>query len=72
MFERTWQLRRIYGKVVNDGKLTTKVTGIFEIGGGIAILTAIQFIILLIWQFVDPFKSKLIQTHVIEFQVTPA
>ena len=69
MFERTWQIRRVYGKVVNGGKLTSKVTGFLEIGGGIVFLTSIQFIILIVWTVVDPYKSVIINTDPIRLQV---
>ena len=32
MFERTWQIRRVYGKVIKSGQLTSQVTNFFEIG----------------------------------------
>ena len=69
MFERTWQLRRVYGKVVNGGKLTTKVTGLLEIGGGIVLLTSIQLVILIVWTVVDPYKSQLVETDAITLRV---
>ena len=69
MFERTWQIRRVYGKVINGGKLTTKVTGFLEIGGGITLLTSIQLAILIAWTVVDPYKSELVITDPITFQV---
>ena len=69
MFERTWQIRRVYGKVIHGGKLTTKVTGFLEIGGGITILTSIQLAILIAWTVVDPYKSVLVNTDPITFHV---
>jgi hypothetical protein len=32
MFERTWQIRRVYGKVVKGNQLTATVTNFFEVG----------------------------------------
>jgi hypothetical protein len=32
MFERTWQIRRVYGKVVKGNQLTITVTNFFEVG----------------------------------------
>ena len=57
MIERTWQIRRVYGKVVKNNQLTSTVTGFLEVGGGIGAVLSIQIIIMIVWTVVDPFTS---------------
>ena len=59
MFERTWQIKRVHGKVVKGNKLTTHVTGFLEVGGGMAIILAVQLIIMIVWTVTDPYNSDL-------------
>lgn len=34
MFERTWQIHRVYGKVVKENHLVINISSFLEIGGG--------------------------------------
>ena len=67
MFERTWQIKRVYGKVVKGTKLTVNVTSFLEVGGGISIIIALQLIIMITWTIVDPFHSDLLLNGVYTF-----
>ena len=62
MFERTWQIRRVYGKVVKGNQLTATVTSFVEVGGGIGLVIALQIIIMVIWISVDPYSSVTVNT----------
>ena len=68
MFERTWQIKRVYGKVLKGSKLTTNVTGFLEVGGGIAIIISIQIVIMIVWTVTDPFLSELVTTDIYTFE----
>ena len=59
MFERTWQIKRVYGKVMKGTNLAATVTGFMEIGGGISIIISIQLVIMIVWTVVDPLKSSI-------------
>ena len=63
MFERTWQIRRVYGKVVKNNQLKATVSGFVEVGGGIGIVIILQVVILAIWTAVDPFTSVDVLGH---------
>jgi hypothetical protein len=60
MFERTWQIKRVYGKVLKGKNLATTVNGFFEVGGGIVIILSIQLIIMIVWTVVDPFHAAIV------------
>lgn len=46
MFERTFRIHRVYGRVFKQNKLTGNITSILEVGGGVAVILVTQIILL--------------------------
>ena len=46
MFERTFRIHRVYGRVYKQNKLTGNIASILEVGGGVGIIVVSQIIIM--------------------------
>lgn len=57
MFERTFQIKRVYGKVFKNNQLTATVAGLFEMGGTVGVVIILQVVLMIIWTCVDPYYS---------------
>jgi hypothetical protein len=46
MFERTFRIHRVFGRVYKQNKLTGNISSILEVGGGVGIIFVAQIILL--------------------------
>lgn len=70
IFERTFHIFRVYGRVYKSSKLVNaNLTKLWEIVGGISIIVGTQLAILIAWTVTDPYKSVQVTTSEIDFQV---
>jgi len=68
VFERTFQIHRVYEHVFKKGKLVIVLVSMFKIGGGVAIIFGIQLVILITWTIIDPYNSTSLTVNSSQFQ----
>jgi len=58
LFLRSWQLYRLYTKMVIDNNWSFQVMNLLEMGGAVAFVIILQAILLIIWTLWDPWTPE--------------